>query len=1469
MNRFFARSFAAAAAAALLGAAGVARAATATWNASDDRTFSNSNNWTFSPACGGCVPGQNDDVRLDGNTTNTRINVDVSIDVKSITAVSGYSGNVNWTGPGTGTMRVRGDVNLSGGTGNFDFAEGTTQIDGNVTVPAVTIAGNGGDLTINGNLSLSGSTVNGLTGSLTVGGSITLTNNADFNGSSGPIIMGGSLNLASGSFKASGGTTRIGGAFNDTGGTYSDNGGLLLFNSKTNQTHTFGGSVFKKATFNDGMVGYWNLDEGSGTTVNDLSGYINTGTSTNMTRGTTSGPGLSFGNTSYGTFNGTSSRVSLTVAQMPAANAAQSISAWININGLPASASSIVSLAGSSSAVRLGISPTQVQVLRNNGTAMISTAVPSTGSWHHVAYTWDGSSNNLYVDGVAATATATAHDSAAVTSAFLGATSAAAGFFNGSIDEVRLYDRALTALEVSSLALGRTPGTSIATHTFSDAYVATVGANVADLVIASGTVSGPGAISIEGSWLNYGGRFTGTGTVTLQSAGTESVLSGGSSFAALVINRNGDNYNLVDRLWIPNGSFTLMNGRISLNSYTMHVGSMTLVGDTFTVGTGTVVIDGTSNVTLPSSVLTAYNALRLEDPTETGLVGYWKLDEGSGPSTRDWSGSLNTGALSSGARWTSPSSSIGFDDATAVSFNGSSGYVSVGTTSLPAANAAQTISAWVNITALPGSASSIVALTGASSAVKLGLSATQLRVLRNDGTALISTAAPSTGAWHHVAYTWNGSSANNLYVDGVAATPTATTHDSAGVTGAFIGATSAAADFFNGKVDDVRVYNVALTAAQVAQLAAGRYAGTGGYPTYSLGANTTVAATFAIDAANLSSGSFTFNHSLTTATAQLNAGTYTVGSAAQQFQGGLAVQPGGTLAMATSGGSVQIASGKTLTMDGALNASSTSATIRSVSGTYNFSVGSTSSARPTLNITGLAVQNTGSNGMQVNVDHGAITTFTRFDNIVFTAGTGTFLNIYATALYLSSSGARFGITTGGTSDFTLPTNNVTLTGNGTADGDTRIVFGSATCAAAKTTAGYCQHAWAVDDDPDGNGVGNTPATNGSVVQYVRSVSTDTAGSIEGFPTAAFDFNTFAYYSTYVAYHDTSGTVDTIYVRDQSGTAKYQWNSPSGETIVGTPRWTTTSGSHYLFVTLASGKVYRLVDTGAALALDTSTNWAGKNPFDCGCTIVTPLSMDANNVYWGGTTGGTQALWTLGQVSRAQPTGSPFAITPVITSATPTIWIVGNVTYMYFGVTGNILKFNTGTQTLEATNSNPGSASIRGRVAAFGNFVFAGDDAGTMWAVDQRNFAGTNKLWSYPIAGDSIWSSPFYDSTNATLHFGTDGGKVVAISSAGVVRTGYPYVPGTTSDAFRSALLYVNGVLAAGSTTGKLFFIDRNNGTTGPALIRQYSFGPTESVSGVAFDSNSSRFMVSTADPTTNDGRLYYIDAITDPTSSSL
>lgn len=313
--------------------------------------------------------------------------------------------------------------------------------------------------------------------------------------------------------------------------------------------------------------------------------------------------------------------------------------------------------------------------------------------------------------------------------------------------------------------------------------------------------------------------------------------------------------------------------------------------------------------------------------------------------------------------------------------------------------------------------------------------------------------------------------------------------------------------------------------------------------------------------------------------------------------------------------------------------------------------------------------------------------------------------------------------------------------------------------------------------------------------------------------------------------------------------------------MGTPRWNTVGGTHYLYVATSAGKVYRLIDNGSS-SLTPAGDWS-PNPFDCGCTIVTPLAMDMTNLYWGGTTTGpVQKLWTLSQAAASQPAGSPFTITPVITTSAPALSSTDSS--LFLGMTGKIIKFDSANQVLSATNDSPGSASVFGRVGSSGTRIFAGDDAGTMWAIDSNNFSGTNKAWSYAVSGDSIKSSPYYDYGSSILLFGTEGGKVVALDSTGAALTGYPYTPGTASDAIRSPLLYSAGILVVGTSTGKLFFIDRRT-ASGPALIRRHFFGATQSVSGIGYDPTTSRYMVSISDSSANDGQLYYFDLISDPT----
>ncbi|WP_300329058.1 DUF4347 domain-containing protein, partial [Accumulibacter sp.] len=95
----------------------------------------------------------------------------------------------------------------------------------------------------------------------------------------------------------------------------------------------------------------------------------------------------------------------------------------------------------------------------------VSTATINDGNWHHVAFTVNGSGNQLYIDGTAAARTFNQGNAAtssfyaslnSVTSVTIGATYTVPGSylsgFSGQIDDLRVYSRALTAGELSLLA---------------------------------------------------------------------------------------------------------------------------------------------------------------------------------------------------------------------------------------------------------------------------------------------------------------------------------------------------------------------------------------------------------------------------------------------------------------------------------------------------------------------------------------------------------------------------------------------------------------------------------------------------------------------------------------------------------------------------------------------------------------------------------------------------------------------------------------------------------------------------------------------------------------------------------------------------------------------------------------------------------------------------------------------------------
>jgi hypothetical protein len=218
---------------------------------------------------------------------------------------------------------------------------------------------------------------------------------------------------------------------------------------------------------------------------------------------------------------------------------------------------------------------------------------------------------------------------------------------------------------------------------------------------------------------------------------------------------------------------------------------------------------------------------------DSGLAGYWKLDDASGTTATDSSTNANNGTLTNGPTW--GTGKIGGD----VVFDGVDDYVNI--PSISAINFDYNIdfsfSTWVKI---PSTQNDVVS-TDNSILEKWGNSGAYPYVLRlynqsygtvgdrgkvyfarYDATHFSSVKSLNLlndNLWHLVNGTKSGATLS-LYVDGVlqsTSTDTTTTTTTNAIP-LYIGARGGTANRFQGSIDDVRIYNRALSADEVSQL---------------------------------------------------------------------------------------------------------------------------------------------------------------------------------------------------------------------------------------------------------------------------------------------------------------------------------------------------------------------------------------------------------------------------------------------------------------------------------------------------------------------------------------------------------------------------------------------------------------------------------------------------------------------------
>ena len=223
-----------------------------------------------------------------------------------------------------------------------------------------------------------------------------------------------------------------------------------------------------------------------------------------------------------------------------------------------------------------------------------------------------------------------------------------------------------------------------------------------------------------------------------------------------------------------------------------------------------IVTDTAGNLTTATTVsVTVSNT----STPPTGLVAAYGFNEGSGTTATDISGSLNTGTVS-GATWTAAGKY-----GSALTFDGVNDRVTVADAPSLDLTTALTLEAWVYPTSAGGWRTVLLKETpnGLAYVLYHGVGAPPSGYLTIGGTefGVVGPSALPLNTWTHVAVTYDGATIR-LYVNAVQVSSVAATGAVIATANPLsIGGNSVWGEWFAGRLDEIRIYNRALTPAQI------------------------------------------------------------------------------------------------------------------------------------------------------------------------------------------------------------------------------------------------------------------------------------------------------------------------------------------------------------------------------------------------------------------------------------------------------------------------------------------------------------------------------------------------------------------------------------------------------------------------------------------------------------------------------
>jgi hypothetical protein len=206
----------------------------------------------------------------------------------------------------------------------------------------------------------------------------------------------------------------------------------------------------------ENLVGWWTLNETSGTTASDSSLYNRNSTLTGS---------LSFSSNSISAvldkgldFNGTDYVAIDSDADLPLGNEDRTIMAWINVS---AYTGTMLTWGTESGGQRneFGLRSGNKVVFAVNGCAYGTSSTPGVGAWYHAAIVFSGthvSDVKIYINGDSKTVSIQAGADRTVNTVSNGVMQIGTDIdrtdhYDGDMDDIRIYNRVLSATEIQAI----------------------------------------------------------------------------------------------------------------------------------------------------------------------------------------------------------------------------------------------------------------------------------------------------------------------------------------------------------------------------------------------------------------------------------------------------------------------------------------------------------------------------------------------------------------------------------------------------------------------------------------------------------------------------------------------------------------------------------------------------------------------------------------------------------------------------------------------------------------------------------------------------------------------------------------------------------------------------------------------------------------------------------------------------------